>query len=220
MRVLIVEDHLMFRDVIRKVLTDSFRFQIVGEAADGMQAVALADQTRPELILLDLHLPGQDGFAAIESIRNIVPHVKVLILSSHCDDFTVFRAEKARVQGFVDKNTNSVDTLQAAINAIVAGGVWFSPEFLRIKTARHRDTNSFDKLLTDRERDVLSLLGTPFTDREVALRLDISEATVAKHRFNILKKLDLKTTAELLRFAVEHGFSRTSPPAGPGVMLP
>lgn len=196
------------------------QLHVVGEAADGAEAVAAAARTQPDLILLDLHLPNLDGFGVIEQIRRSAPNVKVLILSSHCDNFTVFRAEKARVQGFVDKNTNSVETLKLAIAAIAGGKVWFSPAFQKEKAARHRNPQSFDKVLTDREQDILVLLGTPLTDEEVAGRLGISGGTVEKHRFNILKKLELKSTAELSRYAKEHGFTLTSPLAGSGVMLP
>ena len=85
--------------------------------------------------------------------------------------------------------------------------MWFSETFQKVKSARHRDPNSFDKLLTDRERAVLLLLGEPLSDQEVAQRLDISQETVEKHRFNILRKLDLATTTELVRYAREHGFT-------------
>jgi DNA-binding NarL/FixJ family response regulator len=146
--------------------------------------------------------------------------VKILILSSHCDEYTVFRAEKVRVQGFVDKNTNSVATLKSAITAVADGKAWYSEAFLRAKAARHRDPRSFDKLLTERERSVLALVGQPLTDAEISAQLAISEQTVEKHRFNILHKLDLESTTELVRYAREHGFTLTARPSGDGALLP
>jgi DNA-binding NarL/FixJ family response regulator len=219
-QIVIVEDHLMFREVLRKVCTEELKHEVVGEAADGRRAVDVVGRTSPDLVLLDLHLPTLDGFGVVEAIRKKAPNVKILVLSSHCDEYTVFRSERVRVQGFVDKNTNSVSMLKSAIGAIGQGKVWFSEAFLKAKAARHRDPHSFDKLLTERERSVLALLGLPLTDAQISRELDISEETVEKHRFNILRKLDLHTTTELVRYAREHGFTLTARRDDGGALLP
>jgi len=219
MRIVIVEDHLMFREVLRKVCAE-LGHEVAGEAGDGQQAVELIAAKLPDLVLLDLHLPNLDGFGVAAEIRARAPDSRILVLSSHCDEYTVYRAERLHVQGFVDKNTNSVATLKEAIAELAQGRVWFSAAFRRAKAARHQDPHSFDKLLTDRERAVLTLLGEPMSDQEAADRLGISVETVEKHRFNILRKLDLRTTTELVRYAHEHGFTLTAPRAGDGAMLP
>lgn len=219
-RIVIVEDHLMFREVLRKVCSEDLGHEVVGEADDGRRAVDLVAQAHPDLVLLDLHLPNLDGFGVVEAIRKVAPEIRILVLSSHCDEYTVFRAEKARVQGFVDKNTNSVAGLKDAITAVTEGRVSFSPAFQRVKAARLKDPQSFDKLLTDRERTVLSLVGEPLTDEEISARLAISQETVEKHRFNLLRKLSLKTTLELVRYAREHGFTLSARQTGDDVMLP
>jgi two-component system response regulator NreC len=210
----------MFREVLHKVCADDLRHEVVGEAEDGVRAVEVVANTRPELVLLDLHLPSLDGFGVVEAIREKAPHVKILVLSSHCDGYTVFRAERAHVQGFVDKNTNSVEMLKAAIGAVAQGKVWFSEVFLKTKAARHRDPTSFDKLLTRRERAVLTLVGLPLTDAEISAELDIAVETVEKHRFNILRKLGFQSTTELVRYAHEHGFTLAAPRGGDGALLP
>lgn len=210
----------MFREVLRKVCTDDLMHSVVAEADDGRRAVEVVARTLPDLVLLDLHLPNLDGFEVVGEIRKILPSVKVLVLSSHCDEYTVFRAERARVQGFVDKNTNTVETLKCAITTVAGGRVWFSDAFQRAKSARHRDPKSFDKLLTDRERAVLTLIGAPLTDLEISLRLGISVETVEKHRFNILRKLEIPSTTELARYAREHGFTLSAPRTGDGALLP
>lgn len=135
-RIVIVEDHLMFRDVLRKICVDDLRHDVVGEAEDGRHAVALVAETGPDLVLLDLHLPNLDGFGVVEAIRETQPNVRALVLSSHCDSCTVFRAERARVQGFADKNTNTVVALKTAIAAVAGGRVSFSAAFHRIKAER------------------------------------------------------------------------------------
>lgn len=219
MRIVIVEDHLMFREVLRKVCAE-LGHEVAGEAHDGRKAIELIAATLPDLVLLDLHLPNLDGFGVAAGIRARAPDSRILVLSSHCDEYTVFRAERLHVQGFVDKNTNSVEALKEAIAELAQGRVWFSAAFRRAKASRHQDPHSFDKLLTDRERAVLTLLGEPMSDQEAADRLGISVETVEKHRFNILRKLDLRTTTELVRYAHEHGFTLTAPRGGAGAMLP
>lgn len=220
MRIVIVEDHLMFREVLRKVCTADLGHEVVGEADHGERAIELITRETPDLVLLDLHLPGIDGFGVAEEIRRSAPLVKILILSSHCDEYAVFRAEQLRVQGFVDKNTNSVETLKLAITAITEGRSWFSELFLRAKAARRKDPLAFDKILTERERAILGLIGVPLSDAEIACEIGIAEVTVAKHRFNLLRKLDLKTTTELVRYAREHGFTLPGRPGSGQGLLP
>ena len=210
---------MMFREVLRKVCVTELRHRVVGEAGDGQVAVKVVRETQPDLVLLDLHLPNLDGFGVIEAIRKDSPDSKVLVLSSHCDEYTVYNAERAAVNGFVDKNTNTVETLKHAITAIARGEPWFSKAYMRVQAKRHGDPQSFDRLLTKRESAVLTMVGQSMTDVEISRRLDISWQTVEKHRFNLLKKLELKTTAELARYAREHGFTLTSP-QGPDALLP
>jgi two-component system response regulator NreC len=219
-RIVIVEDHLMFREVLRKVCADDLGHEVVGEAGDGARAVDVVARTRPDLVLLDLHLPSLDGFGVVEAVRKISPQVRILVLSSHCDEYTVFRSERAHVHGFVDKNTNSVAMLKTAIGAVAEGKVWFSEVFLKTKAARHRDPSSFDKLLTRRERAVLMLIGLPLTDAEISVELEIAVETVEKHRFNILRKLGFQSTTELVRYARERGFTLTARESGDGALLP
>jgi DNA-binding NarL/FixJ family response regulator len=218
-RIVIVEDHLMFREVLRKICEEELQHKVVGEAEDGRRAVEVVRAHKPDMVLLDLHLPNLDGFGVIEEIRKIQPDVLILVLSSHCDDFTVYRAEKAGVQGFVDKNTNSVTSLKNAISQVSRGKASFSDAFNRIRAQRRADPQSFDKVLGNRERTVLALVGQSLRDTEIAERLGISEQTVATHRLNIIRKLGLTNTTELVRYARDHGFT-LSAPQGDGAMLP
>jgi len=219
-RIVIVEDHLMFREVLRKTCEQELGHRVVAEADDGRRAIAIVTATKPDLVLLDLHLPGADGFEVIEGIKKAKPDIRVLVLSSHCDEFTVFKAEEAGVRGFVDKNTNDFATLKKAIAAVASDGEWFSPAFIRLQAARKKDPHAFDKLLTNRERAIAVLVANALRDDEIARRLSISVETVAKHRLTIFRKLNLANMTEFLRYAREHGFTLSPPRSGDDVMLP
>jgi DNA-binding NarL/FixJ family response regulator len=218
-RIVIVEDHLMFREVLRKICEHDLQHKVVGEAGDGRKAVEVIEELKPDMVLLDLHLPNLDGFEVIEKVRKTQPDLVILLLSSHCDDFTVYRAEKAGVQGFVDKNTNSVASLKQAIGQVARGKASFSDAFNRIRAKRRADPQSFDKVLGNRERTVLALVGQSLRDGEIAEKLGISEQTVATHRLNIIRKLGLTNTTELVRYARDHGFTLSAPQSD-GAMLP
>jgi DNA-binding NarL/FixJ family response regulator len=206
MRIAIAEDFVMLRDLLRTICTKEFGYEVVAEAGDGPQAVEEVQRTHPDLLLLDLHLPGFDGFTVIEKIREKTRTPRVLILSSYCDDYTVSRVEKAAVHGFIDKNASTMAGLREAMKTVADNGTYFSETFRRLATDRHADKNAFDARLSVRERAILVLIGRFLNDAEIARQVNISGATVEKHRFNIQRKLGLKSRTELMRYARDHGF--------------
>jgi DNA-binding NarL/FixJ family response regulator len=218
-RIVIIEDHVMFREVLRKICEVDLKHKVVGEAADGEEAVRVVASLKPDMILLDLHLPKMNGFDVLERIRETRPELAVLVLSSHCDDYTVYRAERANVNGFVDKNSNSLQALKQAIKEVAGGGRAYSDAFKTLQTARHRDPAAFDKLLGDREREVLALVGRALRDHEIGEKLGISQQTVATHRKNIIRKLGLENGGAMMRYARDHGFT-LSVPEDDGGLLP
>ncbi|HYD82473.1 MAG TPA: response regulator transcription factor [Opitutus sp.] len=208
MRIVIVEDHLMFRDVIRKICTTQFGHEVVGETDSGVKAVELILELSPDVVILDLSLPDMDGFNVVDRVFAAMPGLRILVLSSHCDDYTLFRVEKSGVHGFIDKNSNTVETLQDALSSIAAGRIYFSAAFQSAKLARRTDPRSFTKVLSEWERAILSLIGQGLSDEEIGARLNLSHRTVQTHRSNILRKLDIKGTPKLIAFAIEHGFTQ------------
>lgn len=198
----------MFRDVIRQLCSRRFGHTIVGETDSGLKAVEMILQEKPDAVILDLSLPDMDGFNVVDRVLGVLPEVRILVLSSHCDDYTLFRVEKSGVHGFLDKNSNTVETLQNALREIEAGRVYFSAAFQRAKLARRNDPRSFTKVLSEWERAILSLIGQGLSDDEIGERLRLSPRTVQTHRSHLLQKLNLKGTPKLIAFAIEHGFTQ------------
>jgi len=198
----------MIRDVIRKVCSSDFGYSVVGETDSGVEAVELIMKRKPDAVILDLSLPDMDGFNVADRVLKVMPGLKILMLSSHCDDYTLFRVEKSGVHGFIDKNSNTLEILRDALKAIAAGRVYFSQAFQDAKVARRSDPRSFVKVLSDWERAILSLIGQGLSDDEIGTRLNLSPRTVQTHRSNILRKLNLKGTPKLIAFAIEHGFTQ------------
>lgn len=207
MRTVIVEDHVLFRELFRKVCEVECGCTVVGETGTGRNAKRIIAATQPDLVVLDLRLPDGDGFEVAEFIRFRWPAMKVLMMSAHCDDYTLLQVERAGAQGFVDKNTQSIKSLTLAIQALQRGETWFSPAYEEARQARATDPANFAKVLSERECAVLSLIGSSLSDEEIALRLGITPATAQTHRSHIMHKLGIPGSARLIHFALEHGFT-------------
>lgn len=214
MRIVVIEDHLMFRDVIRKACSSRFGHEVIGETDSGVKAVELILRLKPDAVILDLSLPDMDGFNVVDQVLKRLPALRILVVSSHCDDYTLFRVERSGVHGFVDKNSNTVETLRGALAALEAGKIYFSSAFQAARLARRANPTAFTKVLSDRERAVLSLIGQGLSDREIGERLGVSMRTAQTHRSRILRRLDIKGTPKLIAFAIEHGFTRVQSKRG------
>jgi DNA-binding NarL/FixJ family response regulator len=208
MKIVIVDDHGLTRELLHLLCQRDLEHEVVGEAADGDEAVEVILRCRPDLVLLDLHLPKLNGFRVAELIQRTGHRPRILALSSHCDDYTVYWIEQIRFDGFVDKMASLVANLKEAITSVSTGRAYFSDSFKKISAARRTDPEAFDKILTWREQKILAMVGDLLTDSEIAACLSISNLTVEKHRGNILKKLNLGNRIELTRYAHERGFTQ------------
>lgn len=206
MKLVLADDHRITRELLRRVSTAELGHEVVAEAADGFQALESIGELRPDLVLLDLQLPRLDGFGVIEEVRRWPRRPRIIVLSALCNAYTVYRVERLPVEGFLDKHTATVEALREAVEAVDRGRRYFSEEFQRVRAARRADPWAFDKVLSDREQTVLALIGDWLTDREIAARLGLEPCTAEKHRFNIQRKLDLRTKTELVRYASRQGF--------------
>jgi len=204
----------MFREVIRKTCAQQFGHTVVGETDSGVEAVELILRLKPEAVILDLALPDMDGFNVVDRVFVAVPGLRILVLSAHCDDYTLYRVEKSGVHGFIDKYSNTVETLRDALASIAAGRVYFSATFQAAKLARRNDPRSFTKVLSEWERAILSLIGQGLSDSEIGKKLNLSPRTVQSHRSHILQKMKLKGTPKLIAFAIEHGFTQVQSRSG------
>lgn len=208
----------MFREAIRKSCERDLGHKVIGECGTGAEAIALTAELRPDVVLLDLFLPDIDGLTVVERLNRARLFPKILALSSHCDDYTLFRVEKSGISGFVDKNANSTAVLGDALKALANGGCYYSAVFQSVREARRRNPRAFTKVLTEWELEILALIGLALSDEEIAERLDLSSRTVQTHRSNIMQKLKMPNTPKLMRFAAENGFTAIpltpTPPSG------
>jgi len=202
--VLLVDDHSIVRQGLRRILETDDEIEVVGEARDGRSAVEMAQRLKPAVVVMDVALPELNG---VEATRQIMKHngdAKVLILTTLNDDVYVRQSLKAGARGYLFKDSEAVDLLKA-IKAIGRGDSFFSPAVSQILLDGYRDgRDPLDRLeqLTEREREVLQLIAEGKTNKEIANLLSVSLHTVESHRKHVMKKLDLHNTAEIAHFAL------------------
>ena len=209
-RVVIAEDHTLFRQGIMALLSLEPEFEVVGEAADGYQAIQSAKELKPDLILLDISMPRVDGMAAIKEIKRVCPEAKILILTVHKTEEHVLETLKSGASGYVLKDASHEEFL-LAMKSVLQDKRYLSPDisarivdgYLNGRGADEPDTPW--KSLTPREKQVLKLVAEAYKNKEIADFLCISVKTVAKHRSNIMAKLDLHSASELTAYAMKRG---------------
>jgi DNA-binding NarL/FixJ family response regulator len=208
-RILIADDHQIFRDGMKMLLDTTAEARVVGEAETGTEAVQMAAKLKPDVILMDLQMPEMDGIEAARQIISIHPESKILILTMFDDDQSVFAAIRAGARGYILKGVKR-DMMLRAIYAVAGGEAIFSPSiaarmmdyFVQLKPPAN--TNLFPEL-SEREREILTLLARDYKNNEIAEELVISPKTVRNHVSNILSKLQAGSRAEAARQAREAG---------------
>jgi DNA-binding NarL/FixJ family response regulator len=209
-KVLLVDDHPLFREGIRALLSAESDIEVVGEAADGKQAIELAQKLSPKIIVMDLVMPGMNGMQAAQQLHDKFPEIKVLILSMYDDDEYIRQILKAGASGYVLKRAASDDLLRA-IREVEKGGSALHPTVAaklikdyvrRTKSPEQGDSGS---ALTARESEVLKLVVEGHTNRQIADKLGLGRKTVDTHRTNIMRKLDLHDVTALVKYALKRG---------------
>ena len=203
-RVLVADDHSVVRKGLRTFLSLDSELEIVGEASDGEEAVKMAHQLRPDVVLMDIKMPKMDGIAATGAIRRDLPDTEVIALTSVLEDASVVGAVRAGAIGYLLKDTEA-DELCRAIKAAAAGQVQLSPQAAARLMREVRTPEESPETLSERETDVLRLLAQGYSNKEIAQDLSLSEKTVKTHVSNILGKLNVPSRTQAALYAVRVG---------------
>lgn len=209
MRVLLADDHSIVRRGLRSLLEDA-GVSVVAEAADGLEAIRLAEEHLPDVLILDVAMPKLNGIEVAARAQKLTKRPGVIMLSMHADESYIIRALAAGARGYLLKSATDEDLLPA-VQAVAAGKPFFSPAVTGVlvedyvRRLRMRGLTDSFHLLTDREKEVLQLLAEGRSNKEVATLLDLGLSTVETHRANLMQKLNLHNTAEIVLYAVRKG---------------
>jgi two-component system nitrate/nitrite response regulator NarL len=205
-RIVIADDHQMFIDGLKLLIQSFENIEVVGEALNGDDLLAILEKTTAEIAMLDINMPGKDGIETAKEIHRRFPEVKVLMVTMHKQKEFISRLVAAGVSGYILKNTGA-EELHDAIRVIHEGGEFFGEEITKeiLHSMRHRASLPEAPQFSKRELEILTLLSTELTSQEIADKLFISFHTVESHRKNMLMKAGVKNTAGLIRYAINSG---------------
>lgn len=204
--ILLADDHIVVRQGLRSLIDSQADLKVIGEASDGQETIQLVQKLKPDVLVLDLMMPGLNG---LEITRQVWRTTRVLILSMHANEAYVIEALKKGASGYLLKDTTAIELTQA-IRMIAAGQRYLSAPFSEraisayVERAKTGSLDPYDAL-TSREREVLQLVAEGFSTMEISQRLSISTRTVEAHRANLNRKLDIHSHADLIRFAIRKG---------------
>lgn len=214
LRILVADDHALFRKGITSVLSAYPNLKVVAEASNGEEAVNIAHEIIPDLILMDLSMPVMNGLEAIKKIKSDLPHIKIIILTISDDEADIFEGIRSGAQGYLIKNINE-NQLISIIKGVAQGEASFSgviaakilQEFQKMTQKQEEELTSSEKI-TEREREVLELIVQGLSNKEIAVKLNVSSGTIKNHVANILYKLHLKNRIEAAVYALNHGIGK------------
>jgi DNA-binding NarL/FixJ family response regulator len=209
-RILLADDHTVVRKGLRLLLESQDGFQVIADACDGRETVALAELHQPDVVVLDVAMPILNGIEAARQISAKFPNTAIVFLSMHSDEGYVLKALKSGARAYLLKDSAEYDLI-AAIKAVSEGKAFFSPAISKmlvedyVRQMREKDVEDSYELLTTREREILQLLAEGKSNKDVATLLHLSLYTVETHRSNIFQKLNLHSSAELILYAIRKG---------------
>jgi len=211
LKIVVIEDHALMRDLLIKACGDAIKGAVVSGARHAASGLELCRVVQPDIVILDLALPDRDGLDVLDELLTASKNSKVIGISGYTDEYTLHRAMHSKLHGFVDKNEQTVDALANAIHTVLKGQRYLSGAVHAMHLSLRNNPVSFDKILSPREQGLLGLFGRGLTNGEVAAEVGLSELTVRNHRCRLMAKLNLRTSPELIRYALEKGFIRPSP---------
>ncbi len=204
LKILLADDHTIVRQGLKLILSAHADLEVVGEAANGREAVDLADKLRPDIVLMDVQMPELNGIEATRKMVAANPRVRILVLSMHKESVYVREILKAGARGYILKDAIDTELLNA-VRSVARGDGYISPAVSSALNDKVRDSNNPVDMLTTREREVLLLIAEGKTNKEIATHLNLSVYTVDSHRGKIMEKLNLHSAGELVRFAMKNG---------------
>jgi DNA-binding NarL/FixJ family response regulator len=207
-RIVIADDHVLFRQGLKGILDGAADLEVVGEAGDGLELLSLLNLSKstPDLVILDISMPNLRGIEVIPEIKVIHPKMKILIVTMHKDKEYLYQALAAGAEGYFLKKDADAE-LFVAIEKIRKGGIYVSPYLSELIGDWEQIQQGFRKsILTNREREILKLIAEGRSNKEIGDLLSISVHTAERHRANIMRKLNLKKTADLVKYAIEKGY--------------
>ncbi len=207
--IVLADDHALFRQGVKKIIEEVDGLQVVGEAKDGLELLELLKEVNPALVILDISMPNLRGLEAAREIKGRYPQIKILLLTMHKKKDFLQQGVEAGVDGFLVKEDADIELLQA-VQAIRNGGKFYSP-LLSTRLADLALSKGQTDPLTKREKEIAKLLAEGKSSKEIARLLYISIYTVRRHRDNIMRKLELKGLADLVRYAMEQGYTSGNP---------
>ena len=210
-QIILADDHFMFRNGIKRIIEDAKGLLVIGEAGDGLCLLELLKKTKPDMVILDISMPGLRGLEAIHEIKTIYPDVKVLVLTMHRNKEYLLQALSAKADGYILKEDTDAQ-LVAAIESIRGGKIFLSPLMSddlsqNLLGLVENTDSSLDKTLSTREKEVLTLLADGKSSKQIADLLYISERTVEHHRASINKKLKVHNIVDLVKYAIRKGYT-------------
>jgi DNA-binding NarL/FixJ family response regulator len=219
LKILLADDHKMLREGLRVLLDSQPGMRVVGEAAGGKEAIEKAGELKPDVVVMDLSMPGLNGLQATETLRAKRPAVKVVVLTAHEDESYLTQLCKAGASGYVLKRSAGEQLVQA-IRMAVSGQAFFDPALAgkalaRLATGQSCSPQAANAQLSNRERDVLSLIAWGCSNKEAADKLNVSVKTVETYRVRIAEKLGLRSRAELVKYALRRGWLKDTEAPGP-----
>jgi DNA-binding NarL/FixJ family response regulator len=206
-RIVLADDHSLFRQGLKGILEGTEAFKVVGEAGDGIELLSLLNRVKPHLIILDISMPNLRGIETIPEIKKIHPGVRILVVTMHNDKEYLYQAISQGADGYFLKKDAGTE-LFSAIERIQKGKVYVSPSLSEDLADHWEGIREGGKktILTNREKEILSLIAGGKSNKEIADLLFISVHTVERHRANLMEKLNLKKTADLVKYAIEKGY--------------
>lgn len=209
-RIITVDDHQLIRDGIRALLKDEYEYIIINEASNENDLLNILTETQPDIILMDISLPGKSGVEICKDLSEKYPEIKIIILSMYLNEDFILNALKSGAKGYLPKNTTKKELIEA-LKTVHAGKEYFNNEVSEIiiksymNNVKKEDTQKRStEALTSREKEILKLFAEGQTNKEIAENLFISIRTVESHKNNILHKLELKSTVELIKYAIKN----------------